>query len=182
MARLPLSIYHRKKGSLSLSINAIVVLILAITMLGLGLGFMRTMFGKASQSLEQAAATEADPSPASLNNPVTLSKSKLVFEADKSGIIKISMYNDGVAIAGSGVGPTVSCVPYSVAINNFPETGFIVVGSIQSLLFDANSPQTFAVAIKKADKTAGSGICTVSAIVNTKNRRADFAVEAVLSK
>ena len=181
MARLPLSIYHRKKGSLSLSINAIVVLILAITMLGLGLGFMRTMFGKASQSLEQAAATEADPSPASLNNPVTLSKSKLVFEADKSGIIKISMYNDGTPIT-SAILPTVSCVPYSVATNNLPETGFIVVGSIQSLLFDANSPQTFAVAIKKADKTAGNGICTVSAVVNNKNRRADFAVEAVLSK
>jgi len=44
-----------KKGSLNLSINAIVVLILAITMLGLGLGFMKTMFGQATEQFDDVA-------------------------------------------------------------------------------------------------------------------------------
>jgi hypothetical protein len=40
---------NKKLASLHLSINAIVILILAITMLGLGLGFMRNIFGKATE-------------------------------------------------------------------------------------------------------------------------------------
>ena len=42
-----------RKASLELSINAIVILILAITMLGLGLGFMRNIFGSATQQFTQ---------------------------------------------------------------------------------------------------------------------------------
>ena len=41
-----------RKGSLNLSINAIVVLILAITLLGLGLGFVKSMFGSATDKFE----------------------------------------------------------------------------------------------------------------------------------
>ncbi len=48
---------YKKKGSLNLSINAIVVLILAVTMLGLGLGFMKTMFGKATEQFGEVSGS-----------------------------------------------------------------------------------------------------------------------------
>ena len=47
----------KKKASLELSINAIVILILAITMLGLGLGFMRNIFGGATDQFEEMTGT-----------------------------------------------------------------------------------------------------------------------------
>jgi len=46
-----------KNASLNLSINAIVILILAITMLGLGLGFMRNIFGGATEQFEEMTGT-----------------------------------------------------------------------------------------------------------------------------
>ena len=46
-----------KNASLNLSINAIVVLILAITMLGLGLGFMKNIFGGATEEFKKVGGT-----------------------------------------------------------------------------------------------------------------------------
>ena len=46
-----------KNASLNLSINAIVILILAITMLGLGLGFMRDIFGSATEEFTKVGGT-----------------------------------------------------------------------------------------------------------------------------
>jgi len=46
-----------KNASLNLSINAIVILILAITMLGLGLGFMRNIFGQATEEFTKVSGT-----------------------------------------------------------------------------------------------------------------------------
>ena len=46
-----------KNASLNLSINAIVILILAITMLGLGLGFMRNIFGSATEEFTKVGGT-----------------------------------------------------------------------------------------------------------------------------
>ena len=46
-----------KNASLNLSINAIVILILAITMLGLGLGFMRNIFGSATEEFTKVSGT-----------------------------------------------------------------------------------------------------------------------------
>lgn len=46
-----------KRADLHLSINAIVVLILAITMLGLGLGFMRNIFGGATEEFKRVSGT-----------------------------------------------------------------------------------------------------------------------------
>jgi type II secretory pathway pseudopilin PulG len=48
---------NKKLASLHLSINAIVILILAITMLGLGLGFMRNIFGKATEEFTRVGGT-----------------------------------------------------------------------------------------------------------------------------
>ena len=62
-----------KKGSLSLSVNAIVVLILAITMLGLGLGFMKGMFGKVTENVEDAITATELQYKASRDDPITLS-------------------------------------------------------------------------------------------------------------
>jgi hypothetical protein len=82
-----------KKGSLSLSVNAIVILILAITMLGLGLGFIKGMFGKVSQQVEEQISQEPAPSAASGSEPITLSRQKLITKPGETQVLKVGAYN-----------------------------------------------------------------------------------------
>ncbi|MFH1408697.1 MAG: hypothetical protein ABIH34_02215 [Nanoarchaeota archaeon] len=85
-----------KRGSLSLSINAIVVLIMAITMLGLGLGFIKGMFGKVSQNVEQMIAQEADAPRADSSHPITVSNEYKIIIAGEDQVMKVGVYNTEV--------------------------------------------------------------------------------------
>ena len=90
-----------KKASLSLSVNAIVVLILAVVMLGLGLGFVKGMFSKVSTSFEEQASQEADPTPASAGQPITLSRDNLIVHAGDTVVLKFSAYNPAAGQIGN---------------------------------------------------------------------------------
>ena len=82
-----------KKADLSLSVNAIVVLILAIVMLGLALGFVKTMFGKSANKLDEIISTEKEPEQANEYDPIKLSKGTVILKTNENGALKISVYN-----------------------------------------------------------------------------------------
>jgi len=82
-----------KKAALELSVNAIVILIIAIVMLGLGLGFVRTLFGGASNKFGALIDQEQDPSPPSSSNIITLSRSLVATDPRSNNVIKLSVYN-----------------------------------------------------------------------------------------
>ncbi|MBU1704322.1 MAG: hypothetical protein KJ922_03080 [Nanoarchaeota archaeon] len=92
-----------KKGSLSLSVNAIVILILAITMLGLGLGFIKGMFGKVSQQVEEQIGQEAAPPQPSGSDPITFSREKVITKAGETQVIKVGAYNPTNRIWNSNI-------------------------------------------------------------------------------
>src|SRR3989338_6951315 len=85
-----------KKASLELSINAIVILILAITMLGLGLGFMRNIFGSATDQFRQvtgAVEKQMIDQMKEGNKIVDLSRPKLTIKKGKQEQIFIGFRN-----------------------------------------------------------------------------------------
>ena len=82
-----------KKGAIELSTNAIVVLILAVVMLGLGLGFVRGLFGKATQNIESIVGQEPDPPTPSSSNPVTLSRENVIVQSNSPVVIKVGAFN-----------------------------------------------------------------------------------------
>ncbi|MBU0615339.1 MAG: hypothetical protein KJ601_04565 [Nanoarchaeota archaeon] len=100
-----------KKGSLSLSVNAIVILILAITMLGLGLGFIKGMFGKVSQQVQEQIDQEPEPPAASGGMPITLSKETIIAKAGDDIVLKVSAYNPTNDDWGTTTVPDLDCGP-----------------------------------------------------------------------
>lgn len=80
-----------KKADLNLSINAIVVLILAIVMLGLGLGFIRNVFGGATEKLSEGLESVSIRNPADSNSPITIDDLTMKRTATKE--IEIGVYN-----------------------------------------------------------------------------------------
>ena len=96
-----------KRGAIELSTNAIVVLILAVVMLGLGLGFVRGLFGKATQNLESIVGQEPDPPTPTSSNPVTLSRENVIVQAKDPIVIKVGAFNPSSSdLNGS---PIISC-------------------------------------------------------------------------
>jgi len=94
-----------KKGSMELSVNSIVILVIAIVMLGLILGFVKSKFSDLGNSLVKE---EPDASPASLSDPITISRYTIVTGAGKSEGIKVNMYNSGSSTL-TGAQPILSC-------------------------------------------------------------------------
>jgi hypothetical protein len=89
----------RKKASLNLSINAIVVLILAITMLGLGLGFMRNIFGGATEEFRKVSGTvekQMIDQMKESSNIVDLSRPKVNLKIGEKEGIYIGFKNDQI--------------------------------------------------------------------------------------
>ena len=82
-----------KRGALSLSINAIVILIIAMTMLALALGFVKGMFGKATQNLDQLISAEPEPPTPTASEPITLSRETIIAHAGDTVILKVGVYN-----------------------------------------------------------------------------------------
>lgn len=144
-----MKLHKHKKSSLSLSINAIVVLILAITMLGLGLGFMRTMFGKVSQSVEEQIGTEPEPPTPNVATPVTLSKSKVILGVGKTGALKVSGYNGGTSAQTQT--PDVTCNP----------TAPLSSDKSFSTVFPANGGIRTVGVLITASTTTGTSLCQV---------------------
>ncbi|MBI2138874.1 hypothetical protein HYU13_04750 [Candidatus Woesearchaeota archaeon] len=114
----------QKKGAIELSVTAIVVLILAVVMLGLGLGFVRGMFGKVSQSFEEQIGAEPEPVAATADDPLTLSRAKLIARPKENVVVKVNVLNTlgsdwssaKPAVTCSGdAGPAVILTPTSVA-------------------------------------------------------------------
>jgi len=62
-------------------------------MLGLALGFVKTMFGKATNQFDELITSEPDPEPATASQPVTISKGTTIIKTKESGAIKLSVYN-----------------------------------------------------------------------------------------
>ena len=85
-----------KKAALELSINAIVILILAITMLGLGLGFMRNIFGSATEQFTQvtgAVEKQMVEQMKETNKIVDISRPKLTIKKGDSEQVFIGLKN-----------------------------------------------------------------------------------------
>jgi len=91
-------IRSNKKGALQLSINAIVVLILAITMLGLGLGFMRNIFGSATEEFQDVSGTiqkQMVDGMKETNKIVDLSNPKIQVKPGEKETVFIAYKNEG---------------------------------------------------------------------------------------
>ncbi len=82
-----------KKAALELSVNAIVILIIAIVMLALGLGFVRTLFGGATEKIGDLIDQEIDPVQPTSNNPLEFSRDRIQLAPGKSAVFKYSYYN-----------------------------------------------------------------------------------------
>jgi len=82
-----------KKATLEISVTAIVILIIAVITLGLILGFVRGMFGRASEKFEEMISAEPDPPIPYDDEPITLSRETIITHAKEAEILKISVYN-----------------------------------------------------------------------------------------
>lgn len=97
---------RHKKGSLNISVEAIIILIFAITMLGLGLGFIRGMFTNVTTQLEGQVSNEPEPSTPSAANQITLSRESIIASPGQQQVLKIGIYNTGLAEPAA---PFLSC-------------------------------------------------------------------------
>src|SRR3989338_3235835 len=110
-----------KRGSLSLSVNAIVVLILAVTMLGLSLGFIRGMFGKASNMVTSQVEQEPEPAASSGFQPITLSRENVISRAGNKETIKVSVFNPSSSPLADAK-PTIACSNLGATAVSNPRT------------------------------------------------------------
>lgn len=104
-----------KNASLNLSINAIVILILAITMLGLGLGFMRNIFGSATEEFTKVGGTvqkQMVDQMKETNKIVDISRPKITVKQGNKDQVYIGFKNTQAAQAGFTIasGTTISGV------------------------------------------------------------------------
>jgi len=115
-----------KNASLNLSINAIVILILAITMLGLGLGFMRNIFGQATEEFTKVGGTVQKQMIDQMKEStkiVDISRPKLIIKQGTKDQVYLGFKNaqatpatftiqpiSGVPLTGVGGGTTPNCL------------------------------------------------------------------------
>jgi len=112
-----------KKAALELSVNAIVILIIAIVMLGLGLGFVRTLFGGATNKFSALIDQEQDPAPPSSSNIISLSRESILTSPKSNNVIKIAVYNptaDDFGSGGSCTGPDIAKASDCKNYDGFP--------------------------------------------------------------
>ena len=136
-----------KNASLNLSINAIVILILAITMLGLGLGFMRNIFGSATEEFQKVGGTvqkQMVDQMKETNKIVDISRPKLTIKQGSKDQVYLGFKNmqagqatfeiqssslTGVALTGAGGSssiPTCEQVPGTDVELRYKSTGTVV--------------------------------------------------------
>ncbi|MBI2576611.1 hypothetical protein HYV84_05330 [Candidatus Woesearchaeota archaeon] len=136
-----------KKGAIELSTNAIVVLILAVVMLGLGLGFVRGLFGKATQNIESIVGQEPDPPTPTSSNPVTLSRENVIVQAKEPIVVKVSAFNPTSA-DWTKTHPQVSC------------SGITLVPTVLNSTVPSGGFSTFSVVLPTtAGTTKGTYLC-----------------------
>jgi hypothetical protein len=82
-----------KKGSINLSINAILVIILAIVVLGLGMFFIKGMVGKTTIKADELLDREPEPHMPTGEDPISLSRGKIVTNSGGTEVIKIKVLN-----------------------------------------------------------------------------------------
>ena len=99
-----------RRGSLNLSVNAIVILIMAIAILGLSLGFIKGTFDKLTKDFEGAAAEEPDPAVATADEPLTMSRERIIMGSEEVDALKVGVYNTEADAVGPA-GLLVDCIP-----------------------------------------------------------------------
>ena len=138
-----------KGGSLSLSVNAIVVLILAVTMLGLSLGFIRGMFGKASNMVTSQVEQEPEPAASSGFQPITLSRENVISRAGNKETIKVSVFNPSSSPLADAK-PTIACSNLGATAVSNPRT------------IEAGQAANFVVVLDVPAAAANTYLCRVS--------------------
>ncbi len=83
------------KRGIELSANVIVILIISIVILSLALMFVKTMFSKVNNDLNELSRREREPQKASANEPLTLSRDTVKMKAGETTVLKFSVYNAG---------------------------------------------------------------------------------------
>ncbi len=135
-----------KNAAFALSINAIVIIILAITFLALSIGFMKGMFTKSEQTVEEVlgSARQCKKEPSSAE-PMTACPDKVVLKGSESGVVNVGYYNvnnyKGVCIFGVSGGGTELVVPtetIEVGANTFIYRPIIANGPFSNGLSSFN--------------------------------------------
>jgi hypothetical protein len=162
-----------KKGSLSLSVNAIVVLILAITMLGLGLGFMKGMFGKVSERVDQAVSNTNIENLATADHPLVFSAKDITLTRGESKQIDVGFYNNFASkvTQEQAVLTMASCIDSQGAASD----KFSIVNQKKNVEV---GQQVSLPSFIKADSTTASGkyICTIQLVSGTASVSEDLTI------
>ena len=128
-----------KKAAIELSVNAIIIIIIAIVMLALALGFVRMLFGGATDKFAGLIEQEAEPEIPTSSNLITLSRSFVMTESSKAEVIKVSVYNPTSEVwngsQGNGVKLNISC-PTNLLTDNDVETNAKIIKQGEYETFD----------------------------------------------
>ncbi len=145
--------FLKKHASLELSVNAIVVLILAIAMLGLGLGFTKVMFSK----LKGAIEIPEPENPATEDQPLVFNKETIQGKTGQPLGFSVNVYNTEPEAVEGVVVEIAEC------------TGDIDFSGTTSAsqTVPGRSSVTFKMYIPKDSVSAGGGVCTVQADLDT---------------
>lgn len=82
-----------KRGYISLSSGSIVIIILSIILIALSLSFFMGLFKKTNKNLDELFAKEIEPSPPTVDEPITLSRSHIRTTSGSTEAIKVAVLN-----------------------------------------------------------------------------------------
>ena len=110
-----------KKGGMELSVNSIIVIVISVIVLGFILSFISDAFKKTTVSVEAKLGQVDNPPVANVNDPITISPTKLVVYAGDVTPLKVSIYGGNYGL--NGIKPFVVCNPFITESsgNNFHE-------------------------------------------------------------
>jgi len=98
-----------KKGAMELSVNAIIIVVIAVIVMGFIISFLSGAWTTVTSQLEERLSQEAEPATASLSNPITLSKEKIVASPGDDAVLKVAIFNTDQTNELVDVYPEVTC-------------------------------------------------------------------------
>jgi hypothetical protein len=171
---------RNKKGSMELSVNSIVILVIAIVIMGLILGFIRSKFAEVGGNL---VTNEPDPQPASLDEPITLSRETISTTLGSNAVMKMTVYNiNNTNIVGAY--GEVNCPSLTIRDLTTPSLWRNITVSSGKKQLDTVTQATFILTINpvKNNLLKGSYLCSVylrntSVVKYTDIGQKDFVIQ-----